>query len=157
MPAVHEQSAAASITIVLSWFVAVVMYPIMYNGLFTIGVMLSNPLGNNSINFCGSWYQHIMKDEMVHFQTCVDGIKTKDAIQAEKDYVMEARRAAAGGVLPDTDHPSTSAPATAAPFSSTAATPSRLEQLKELKAMLDMKLITQADYDAKKAEMLSRM
>ena len=56
MPALYDQSIAASVTIILSWFVAVIMYPVIYNGLFSIGVMLSNPLGSNSINFCGSWY-----------------------------------------------------------------------------------------------------
>ena len=38
---------------------------------------------------------------------------------------------------------------------STTATP--LEQLKQLKGMLEMELITQAEFDAKKAELLSRM
>ena len=80
-------------TIILSWLVAVVMYPIIYNGLFSIGVMISNPLGNNSINFCGSWYQHIMKDEMINFTKCIDGISTQEAIDAEVAEVQaEARR-----------------------------------------------------------------
>ena len=90
-PALYQQSVAATVTITLSWLVSVLMYPIIYNGLFSIGVMLSNPLGNNSINFCGSWYQHIMKDEMVNFGACIDGISTQEAIDTEK---AEVRRAA---------------------------------------------------------------
>ena len=94
LPALYEQSAAASVTIIFSWLVAVVMYPIIYNGLFSIGVMLSNPLGNNSINFSGSWYQHIMKSEMTHFCACVDGVSTKVAMDAEGVEVQrEAREA----------------------------------------------------------------
>ena len=97
-PALYEQSAAASVTIILSWLVAVVMYPIIYNGLFSIGVMISNPLGNNSINFCGSWYQHIMKDEMINFTKCIDGISTQEAIDAEVAEVQtEARKAKVRG------------------------------------------------------------
>ena len=60
--------------IVVGWLVAVLMYPIIYNGLFSIGVMLANPLGKDFINFPGSFYQHILKAEMKGFCSCIDAV-----------------------------------------------------------------------------------
>lgn len=67
---------------------------------------------------------------------------------------MEEKRAAAGGVMiqgmPQAAPPSFQAPA--AP-----AQPDPVEQLSQLKRMLDANLITAAEYEAKKNDILSRM
>lgn len=44
-PALFVYSYVAIAMIGFGWVASVLMYPIIYNGLFSIGVMLSNPLG----------------------------------------------------------------------------------------------------------------
>jgi hypothetical protein len=45
---------------------------VIYHGLLSIGVMLSNPLGTDLIDFPGSFYQHVMKSELRGVARCVD-------------------------------------------------------------------------------------
>jgi len=73
-PALFVYSYVAIAMIGFGWVASVLMYPIIYNGLFSIGVMLSNPLGKDFINFAGSFYQHIMKAEIKGFAKCVDAV-----------------------------------------------------------------------------------
>lgn len=42
-------------------------------------------------------YQHIMKDEMLNFAACIDGISTEQAIDAEKMEVQREGRASDSG------------------------------------------------------------
>ena len=67
-------SPFATCMMVLGWLVSVLVYPIIYHGLLSIGVMLANPLGTDFINFPGSWYQHVMKQECKGFYTSCDSV-----------------------------------------------------------------------------------
>lgn len=75
------------------------------------------------------------------------------SLQERRDRLLEEKRAAAGGVTVQTNvavpaqHPQ--------PITTTADDP--VQKLQKLKTMLDADLITQAEYDAKKAEILSSM
>jgi hypothetical protein len=84
-----------------------------------------------------------------------------------RDLMLEERRAGAGGVNVNVNNALSPIPAPTAnptpfgvtpmlPASPQAATPDAVEVLQKLKFLLDQGLISQADYDSKKAEIMSR-
>jgi hypothetical protein len=73
-PAILVYSWVATGCVLCGLVVSIIMYPIIYHGLLSIGVQLSNPLGVDLINFPGSFYQHIMKAEVTGFGTCADAV-----------------------------------------------------------------------------------
>ena len=75
-PALFINSFVDSSLIICSWLLSVCMYPLIYSGLLSIGIMLVNPLGSDFIDFPGSFYQHVMKAECKGFHSCIDGVNT---------------------------------------------------------------------------------
>ena len=73
-PAVLKFSYFATLVILLGWATSVLIYPLIYYGLLSIGIMVANPLGTDFIDFPGSYYQHVMKSEIVGYCKSVDGI-----------------------------------------------------------------------------------
>ena len=71
-PALFINSFVDSSLIICSWLLSVCMYPLIYSGLLSIGIMLVNPLGSDFIDFPGSFYQHVMKSELRGVSRCVD-------------------------------------------------------------------------------------
>jgi len=76
-PAIFIYHWSATCLIFCGFFVSILIYPVIYHGLLSIGVMLSNPLGTDLIDFPGSFYQHIMKSELEGFAKCTDAINLK--------------------------------------------------------------------------------
>lgn len=72
-----------------------------------------------------------------------------------RDLMLEEKRAGAGGVNVNINNTPGSAPSAVSPAPQSAAD-DPVEKLRQLKTMLDHDLISQADYDAKKAEIMSR-
>ena len=70
--------------------------------------------------------------------------------EERRKRAMEEQRAAAGGITIQGGPPTISTQAPAAPEDP-------VQKLKQLKEMMDASLITEAEYEAKKAEILSRM
>jgi hypothetical protein len=70
--------------------------------------------------------------------------------EERRKRAMEEQRAAAGGITIQGDPSTISTQAPAAPEDP-------VQKLKQLKEMMDASLITEAEYEAKKAEILSRM
>lgn len=60
--------------IVLGWVVQVAAYPLIYNGLLSIGVGLENPLQNDFISLPELAYQHFANDECKAFHTGIGAI-----------------------------------------------------------------------------------
>ena len=71
-PALFVFSWMATCLLLCGCFLSILIYPVIYHGLLSIGVMLANPLGTDLIDFPGSFYQHVMKAELAGFATCVD-------------------------------------------------------------------------------------
>ena len=74
-PALFVYHWSATLLVLCGLVVSLVVYPIIYHGLLSIGVMLSNPLGTDIIDFPGSFYQHVMKAELTGFTRCADTVK----------------------------------------------------------------------------------
>jgi len=75
--AMFVQSPFATVFILLGLLMSVVIYPVIYHGLLSIGVMLANPLGSDFIDFPGSFYQHIMQAEFRGFHTVASSVNLK--------------------------------------------------------------------------------
>jgi hypothetical protein len=76
-PAAFVYSWTANCVVIAGLLISVIIYPIIYHGLLSIGIMLSTPLGPDFIDFPGSFYQHIMKAEFKGFYTCIDAVNLK--------------------------------------------------------------------------------
>ena len=73
-PALFVYNYTASTLILGGLVVSILIYPIIYHGLLSIGVMLSNPLGTDLIDFPGSFYQSVMKAELNGFAKSADAV-----------------------------------------------------------------------------------
>ena len=71
-PALFVFSWMATCLLLCGCFLSILIYPVIYHGLLSTGVMLSNPLGTDVIDFPGSFYQHVMKSELRGVSRCVD-------------------------------------------------------------------------------------
>lgn len=71
-PALFVYHWMATLLIFFGLIVSIIIYPVIYHGLLSIGVMLSNPLGTDLIDFPGSFYQHVMKAEILGFCRSTD-------------------------------------------------------------------------------------
>ena len=71
-PALFVYHWMATLLIFFGLVVSIIIYPVIYHGLLSIGVMLSNPLGTDLIDFPGSFYQHVMKAEILGFCKSTD-------------------------------------------------------------------------------------
>jgi hypothetical protein len=71
-PAVFVYSYVATGMIVAGWLVTAVAYPILYHGLLSIGIMVSNPLGPHFIDLPGEFYTNVMKAECKGFHASAD-------------------------------------------------------------------------------------
>ena len=73
-PALFVYHFTASTLILGGLVVSILIYPIIYHGLLSIGVMLSNPLSTDLIDFPGSFYQSVMKAELNGFAKSADAV-----------------------------------------------------------------------------------
>ncbi|KAL3916691.1 MAG: hypothetical protein SGPRY_006711 [Prymnesium sp.] len=71
-PALFVYSYIATGMILAGWLVTAVSYPIIYHGLLSIGIMVSNPLDRHFIDFPGQFYSNIMKAECNGFISNAD-------------------------------------------------------------------------------------
>jgi len=71
-PALFVWTWCATAMLVFGSWVSVVLYPVMFHGLLSVGIMLDNTLGTDFIDFPGTFYQHIMKAEIKGFAACID-------------------------------------------------------------------------------------
>ena len=76
-PALYVYHWTATCLIFCGLLVSIVIYPVIYHGLLSIGVMISNPLGTELVDFPGSFYQHVMKAELSGFAKCTDAVDLK--------------------------------------------------------------------------------
>lgn len=71
-PALLVYSYGASLMVMAGWIVTAVAYPIIYHGLLSIGIMVSNPLGEHFIDLPGNFYSNVMKAEYKGFHASAD-------------------------------------------------------------------------------------
>ena len=64
--------------ILVGWVIQVLAYPLIYNGLLSIGVALENPLGNAFMDLPTLAYQHYMHDECVSFASGMGAVDPTD-------------------------------------------------------------------------------
>ena len=75
-PAYEVFSWYTTLIILVGWIIQVLAYPLIYNGLLSIGVALENPLGNAFMDLPILAYQHYQHDECV---ALASGIEAVDA------------------------------------------------------------------------------
>ncbi|KAL1522857.1 hypothetical protein AB1Y20_017824 [Prymnesium parvum] len=75
-PALMVYSFAATGMIIAGWLITAVSYPIIYHGLLSIGIMVSNPLGEHFIDLPGQFYSQVMRAECKGFHASRDACET---------------------------------------------------------------------------------
>mmetsp|Transcript_5248 Transcript_5248/g.8804 ORF Transcript_5248/g.8804 Transcript_5248/m.8804 type:complete len:324 (+) Transcript_5248:2-973(+) len=90
--AIFVFSFVATGMVFFEWLVSLLVYPIIYHGLLSIGVMLDNTLGADFIDFPGSWYQHVMKAECKGFTTSIDAFREWQS-SSQQQRVMPTKKA----------------------------------------------------------------
>ena len=77
-PAFEVFSWYTTLIILMGWIIQVLAYPLIYNGLLSIGVALENPLGNAFMDLPTLAYQHYLHDECVAFASGIEAIDPAD-------------------------------------------------------------------------------